>query len=279
MKEKMENIKIFIKNILEKFNLRIVNLSSQNRNLEHYSKYGTFKKVIDHFKNEKIIIFDVGTNKGQILKIFIKLLKDMSITNYEIHCFEPNPNTFKELKKFESTKIFLNNIAVGNDIGKKSFYCYGDPKLDSFYQIDEKILNKPTASESLKEKIEVNVITINEYCKSKNINKINFLKIDAEGAEPECIEGAQNLIKQDKLDCIYTELLIGKRYKEIELDISMIEKNLLGRFQMIGIGINRDFYTEGKFYSIIHSLNSGDYFFGQTFLYLNKKFINKSKTS
>ena len=148
-----------------------------------------------------------------------------------------------------------------------------DSQLSSFYQRDI----RPTAANILKEKIEVNVTTIDEYCESKNINKISFLKIDTEGAEPECLEGAQNLIKQNKVDCVFTELSIGKYYREIELDISMIEKNLLGKFQLVGVGINRDFYTEGKFFNFIHSLNSESYTFGQTWLYLNKKFTNKPK--
>ena len=58
--------------ILEKFNLRIINLSEQNKNLEHFSTYNTFKKTINHFSNEKITIFDVGANTGSISKIFLK---------------------------------------------------------------------------------------------------------------------------------------------------------------------------------------------------------------
>ena len=117
----MDIYKNFIKKILIKFNIRIVNLGAQNRNLEHFSTYNTFKKLIDHFRNEKIIIFDVGAHIGVISKKFLKLFKDMSITDYEIHCFEPNPNTFKELKKIQNSKVFVNNIAIGKDIGKKKF--------------------------------------------------------------------------------------------------------------------------------------------------------------
>lgn len=266
-------LKNFIKKILKKFNIRIVNLGAQNRNLEHFSTYNTFKKIINHFRDEKIIIFDVGANIGEISKLFQKLLEDMSITNYEIHCFEPNPNAFKELKKIKNSKVFLNNTAIGKVKGKRNFNCLVNSELSSFYQID----TPPNASYILKKKIEVNVTSIDEYCESKNINKINFLKIDTEGAEPECLEGVQNLIKQDKVECVFTELPIGKFYREVELDISSIEKNLFGKFQLVGVGINRDFYTEGKFYNFIHSLNNDNYIFCQTWLYLNKKFCNKPK--
>ena len=149
-----------------------------------------------------------------------------------------------------------------------------DSQLSSFYYNNSPTL---TSAYDLKEKIEVNVTTIDEYCKNKNINKISFLKIDTEGAEPECLQGGHNLIKQNKVDSIFTELPIGKFYSEIELDISMIEKNLLGKFQLVGVGINRDFYTEGKFFNFIHSLNNENYSFCQTWLYLNKKFCNNTK--
>jgi len=273
VKEKIDIFKNFLKKILKKFNIRIINLDAQNRNLEHFSTYNTFKKIIKHSSNEKIIIFDVGAHIGIVSKIFLKLFKEMSITDYEIHCFEPSPNRFKELKEIQNSKVFVNNIAIGKDIGKKNFYCYADPQLNSFYQID---IQPPTAQMTMKEKIEVNVTTIDEYCESKNINKISFLKIDSEGAEPECLEGAQNLIKENKVDSVFTELPIGKFYKEVELEISMIEKKLLGKFQLVGIGINRDFYTEGKFFSFYHSLNDKNYIFSPTYLYLNKKFIKKN---
>ena len=87
-------LKNYIKKILGKFNYRIVNLDAQNHNLEHYSTYNTFKKIIDHFRDEKIIVFDVGANIGVISKLFLKLFEDMSIKNYEIHCFEPDPSAF-----------------------------------------------------------------------------------------------------------------------------------------------------------------------------------------
>lgn len=265
-------LKNYIKKILEKFNYRIVNLDAQNHNLEHYSTYNTFKKIIDHFRDEKIIVFDVGANIGVISKLFLKLFEDMSIKNYEIHCFEPDSSAFKELKRIQNSKVFLNNTAIGKDIGKRNFNSLANSQLSSFYQVH----SSTSASYNLKEKLEVNVTSIDEYCESKNINKINFLKIDTEGAESECLVGAQNLIKQNKVDCVFTELAIGKVYNEIELDISMIEKNLLGKFQLVGVGLNRNSYTEGNFFDIIHSLNDKNYAFCQTWLYLSKKFCNKS---
>ena len=186
-------LKNYIKKILTKFNIRIVNLAAQNHNLEHFSTYNTFKKIIDHFSNEKIIIFDVGANIGVVSKLFLKIFEDLSIKNYEIHCFEPNPSAFKELKKIQNSKVFLNNIAIGKIGCKRNFNCLANSQLSSFYQIDTQTSN----SYNLKEKLEVNVTTIDEYCESKNINNISFLKIDTEGAEPECLEGAQNLIKQN----------------------------------------------------------------------------------
>ena len=263
-------IKKILKTFLNKLNIRIINVGAQNRNLERFSTFNTFKKIINHFRDEKITIFDVGANVGVISKLFLKLFEDMSITNYEIHCFEPDPNAFEELKKIKNNKVFLNNMAIGKVTGKKNFNCFVDSQTSSFYQTD----TPSSASSILKEKIEVGVTTIDKYCESKNINKINFLKIDTEGAEPECLEGAQNLIKQNKVDCVFTELSIGKIYREIELNISTIEKNLFGKFQLVGVGINRDFYNAGKFYNFVHSLDD-NYIFTQTWLYLNKKFCNK----
>ena len=46
-----------------------------------------------------------------------------------------------------------------------------------------------------------------------NINKINILKIDTQGFEVEVLRGANNLIKNKKIDFIETEINLGFQYE------------------------------------------------------------------
>ena len=61
-----------------------------------------------HYLNKDDRFIDVGANIGVISKTFLKLFKDMSITDYEIHCFEPNPNTFKDQAIFPFIEFTFN---------------------------------------------------------------------------------------------------------------------------------------------------------------------------
>jgi len=264
-------IKLFLKKFFNLFGLRIINLRKQKKNYTNFSYYETFKKTIELFKDKKIIIFDVGTNVGQFLEVYLRVLNNLSIKNYEIHCFEPNISLIKDLRKYSKSNIFINNLAISNKIGEKNFFIHDINTTSSFYKCKH-----------IKEKKEIKIetTTLDEYCKIKNISKINFLKIDTEGAEPEVLEGAKNQIKNDKVDCVVSELSIGKLYDNIDHSISSLEKYMYEKFQLVGIGLNRDYYkdhTQSDFLSFIHCLDQEDKVLSQMYLYVNKKVLENSK--
>lgn len=278
-------MKIFFEKIFGLFGYKIINYKSQILNLEKYSQEFVFKYLTKMFIDKssiskKLIIFDVGANIGQITKKFLNIFKELSIENYEIHCFEPDINLISELKKISNEKVILNNFAIGSKSeSKKEFYYTENKKfstLNSLNKISSGYFNsnKSISPEIFKKKF-VKVSTIDEYCLENNISHINFIKIDTEGHEPECLAGAKKIILSDNVDCIYTELNIGFSYEGKELDITMIEDKLYKKFQMVGIGLNRDWLLEGKHHNIVHSLLLKNFDFSKTFLYLNKKFIFK----
>lgn len=48
-------------------------------------------------------------------------------------------------------------------------------------------------------KVSVKCMTLDEYCKSNNVELIDFVKIDVEGAEKMVIEGASEMLKKKKI--------------------------------------------------------------------------------
>ena len=59
------------------------------------------KKIINFlkkkFKSKKIYVFDIGSHKGETLKIF-----DKNFYLKKIFCFEPNPHMFRKLEEFKN---------------------------------------------------------------------------------------------------------------------------------------------------------------------------------
>ena len=258
-------IKKFVKKIVDLLGYRIINIKSQNKNFEVFSNLETFKKIVKLIKDKKLIIFDIGTNHGQFIDLYLKIIKDLSIHDYEIHCFEPNISLAEKLKKLKNPNIFINNLAISNEVGEKKFFINDEDQKSSFY-------NFANHKGKVKEII-VKTTSIDEYCKLKNINKINIIKVDTEGAEPEVLEGSRKMIINDKVDCIYSELSLGKLYENRYLSISSLEKYLHDKFQLVGISLNRDYYKgkDDKFISIFHSLDQKNFVLDLCYLYINKK--------
>ena len=61
----------------------------------------------------------------------------------------------------------------------------------------------------------VNVVSIDSFCKKKNINKIDLLKIDTEGHEAEVLKGATRMLKKN-IRYILIEFHFSKIYKNYD---------------------------------------------------------------
>ena len=64
--------------------------------------------------------------------------------------------------------------------------------------INRPLFNKLPSSDKVK-RVECKCLTIDHYCNINNINMINFIKIDVEGAEKMVLEGAKNMLEQKKI--------------------------------------------------------------------------------
>ncbi len=62
-------------------------------------------------------------------------------------------------------------------------------------------------------------ITIDAFCNKNQIDRINFMKMDVEGAEPDVLRGAEKLIKEGRIEkiaaCTYHNAEDEKRIREI----------------------------------------------------------------
>lgn len=117
------------------------------------------------------LVLDIGAHKG-VFSIFASHFAKKG----KIYSFEPVKENFKGLKKNirinKIKNIIAINKAVSNKTGSKDIFISDSTTMHSFY------LNK-----SKKRKTKVKTITLKDFVKQNKITKINFLKIDAEGAE------------------------------------------------------------------------------------------------
>ena len=147
-------------------------------------------------------VFDIGANIGW----YTLLSGDLVGNRGKVYAFEAEPNTYKLLHSSLDINGFFDrvvaeNLGVMEKSGQLEFYSYKYHQGSStFYKSELTGQYKDDVTT-----IVVETVSLDEYCTKNAINKIHFLKIDAEGAEPQIIKGAERLLTTNVIDSILME--------------------------------------------------------------------------
>ena len=206
------------------------------------------KKILHFFKIKKKkfgTIIDVGGHVGETIELFLK--------NFEVNkiiSFEASPINFKKLKsnnesftkKFKNTKIYLENVGVGNSDEIIKINQFLESSSSTLKPIDEEssyfkkkffFLRKKNDGK-LYYKIDIKIVLLRDYLINNKIEKIDLLKIDTEGYEYEVILGLREEIK--KVEYIYFEHhfdnMILKNYKLRDINQKLLENNFKQVFKI-----------------------------------------------
>lgn len=141
-------------------------------------------KYLDRFMTKTSVCVDVGANIG-----YFTLLMGKKAIQGKVYAFEPIPlNTSLlrasvELNGFENIEII--ECAVGAADGDVTF----SQSTDSAYSSIRDTERKP-----VERLIRVPMTTLDTFTRRRDIQSIDVLKIDVEGAEGLVLEGAQSLL-------------------------------------------------------------------------------------
>ena len=130
------------------------------------------------------VFCDVGACNG----VFTSLFKELAGKNGKVIAFEMNPFNYSAIKYLESENCKLENLAVTNKIGTVNFYA---DNLGSGNHTSN-IVGHDSSGRMMDFIKEVKSTSLDEYF---NGQKIDYIKIDVEGAEIGVISGAINTIK------------------------------------------------------------------------------------
>lgn len=133
------------------------------------------------------VVFDVGAHIG-FYTLLIAGIVDSSIGH--VYAFEPNPGVFDILKRhIEINKlghVTAVNIALGASIGQIEFFL-GPSNNTGMASV--------LPRDSGKRNIVTSITTLDTFVSANNLRRLDFIKIDVEGAEVDVLEGARNAIK------------------------------------------------------------------------------------
>lgn len=171
-------------------------------------------EIIGRLNRSKLTIFDIGANRGQTA------LKYRAIfPNAEIYCFEPFPDSIRELRKRFVTdeQVHVVPSAVAQQIGVSVFYVNEFDPTNSLFPRPSAGRRYYPKSAGPKEKIEVETISLDAFVSDKGISKIDILKFDIQGGELNALRGAEQLLMKGDIPLIYTEIMFVPHYESAAL--------------------------------------------------------------
>lgn len=166
-------------------------------------------------KSDCKIIFDVGCRED------VDYLENSFDNSREFHMFDPNPTFLqrceKKLEKLEAPDE-IENLVYFNACG------LGEVDGDMvYYQNTQSFVFRTHHTQSLPSSTSFPIKTIKKYCLENSIKNIDFLKIDIEGMEIDCLNGGKEIINST---CKYVQF----EFASTMIDRKVEPKELLSFF-------------------------------------------------
>ena len=210
--------------------------------------------IMNSPRESPLVVFDVGANRGLWTEHFLRRCKALKRQDAVVHAFEPCEATFKMLletieaggltEKVRPVQCALSNSCgtavlnvVGDGVGSNSLHRQGG----MYFERTET----------------VQLLTVDEYCKSTGLKQITFLKIDAEAHDLRVMEGAAEMLKAKAVGVLQFEYshrwLFARHYLRDAFDLLRPLGYRIGKVTPKGI----EFYTAWT--QSLESFREGNY--------------------
>lgn len=170
-----------------------------------------------HVSNPAPVIFDVGANLGASVAYYRRLFPKA-----RFFAFEPDPATFARLKRRHGgdSKITLINAAVGDAPARRLLHRNAVSAVNSFFETDDEAEWVKSAPGLQKlSPVEVDIVALDQVAAEHDVERIDFLKSDTQGFEPQVLAGASRLLRERRIGLMKLEVLPGRFYKQsVRLD-------------------------------------------------------------
>lgn len=165
-------------------------------------------------KNKVKYILDLGYNSGFNSIAYNKLLPNLKKTYGFEAIYDICKNKFIE-SFILNDKLELVEKAIGEENSKTKFFI--NIKIPSASISDFSVSAKEkTINQNTHKEIEVDVVTIDDYCKENNI-KPDLIKMDIEGAELPALKGGMKTIRKYRPQLAISIYHCDRDYVEIPL--------------------------------------------------------------
>lgn len=195
----------------------------------------TKQEIKNIINSSNPVILEIGCSDGLDTLEFIQTFNDV---NFSLFCFEPDPRNIEEFKKrINDPRVKLFEIAIGEEDGKTTFNQSSTIYSSSLKRPNLVNLNAEWPTIKFENTFDVDVMSIDSFIKQNNIEKIDFIWADVQGAEDMMLKGAKESLI-NKIRFIYTEYS-NVEYYENEPGLNDIIRLIGDNWELI-----RDYRTD-----------------------------------
>jgi FkbM family methyltransferase len=213
-----------------KFRLRF----PRDRGWEYLYFAGTFEagttQVLGRLLRSDDVTFDIGANIGWYTTFFA-----LHAPRGHCHAFEPQPAVFNELVancdlNGLAANVTLNNVGVGEREGNATIHAFGDGHHG--HASLAPVLGEPVRSTACW------ITTLDQYRRAHSVERIDFVKVDVEGAELMVLKGAESVFQLDPSPIWLLEINVDTSrvfgYTPLDLLQFLAERDDFRFFRIVG---------------------------------------------
>ena len=156
-------------------------------------------RFVESYLQAGMTVLDIGAHHG----LYSLLAAKRVGKNGRVRSFEPSPRECKffrqNLRVNRCRNVQVESFALGSSAGRAELFLVEGA---------EDVCNslRPPAAEVTTRKVTVEVRSLDEYLEQQKIGKVDFIKLDVEGAELEVLRGAMRLLSSEERPVILAEV-------------------------------------------------------------------------
>ena len=127
--------------------------------------------------NDDDVVIDCGANVGEIGKHF-----QVNNITPSYHAFDPSKREY-ESSRLNNPQGIINQKGLWKETDTLTLFEKNKTADSSFIEMS-----------GYQNKVDIDVVALDDYVLQEGIEKIKLLKLEAEGAEPEILEGAKKIL-------------------------------------------------------------------------------------
>lgn len=166
-------------------------------------------------------VFDVGANVGQAAAFLRE-----NFPACALHSFEPAPKTFDELVRRvpASPRFHPHRLALGAAPGRARMYLQARSRFNSLAPA----VNHPDPARG-GGYADVTVDTLDGFCAREGIDRVDFLKIDAEGLDLDVLRGGRGLLERGAIRFVFVEVTFNPDAEDRYVPYAAVDAELRPR--------------------------------------------------